>query len=79
MNREIYLDSALTKDPEDLVIKVGKFYNNLIIDETSVAWYARYRDIYENRMADLPHANRIIMLLHEVNRTIITYTQPIFC
>ncbi|VUZ56654.1 unnamed protein product [Hymenolepis diminuta] len=61
------------------MIKVGKFHYNLIIDETSVMWYARNRDIYENRMAELSPANRVIMLSHEVDRTTITYTQTIFC
>ncbi|KAM3186165.1 hypothetical protein ACTXT7_004901 [Hymenolepis weldensis] len=51
--------STLTIDPKDYVKNAG---------ETFATWYTKYRDIYENIMADLPHATRITMLLREFNR-----------
>lgn len=42
------------KDPEDYVKNVGMFQHKPLIGETFATWYARYRDIYENIISDLP-------------------------
>ncbi|KAM3170991.1 hypothetical protein ACTXT7_017506 [Hymenolepis weldensis] len=60
--------STSTKDPNDFVKNTG---------ETFATCYNKYRDSYENSMADLPHATRITMLLRKVNSSDLNlYLQP---
>ncbi|VUZ45150.1 unnamed protein product, partial [Hymenolepis diminuta] len=40
-------------DPEDFIENVGEFHYERYVGEIFTTWYARYQDIYENRMAGL--------------------------
>ncbi|KAM3182303.1 hypothetical protein ACTXT7_012679 [Hymenolepis weldensis] len=56
------------KGPEDNVKNVVEAHYKLSVGEVFATWYARNRNIYENRMAGLPNETRITMLLLKFNR-----------
>ncbi|KAM3180289.1 hypothetical protein ACTXT7_016580 [Hymenolepis weldensis] len=57
------------KDPEDYLKNVGEFHYEPSVGEIFTTWYARNRDIYENRMAGLPNETRINMLLRKFSKS----------
>ncbi|VUZ45287.1 unnamed protein product, partial [Hymenolepis diminuta] len=55
-------------DPVAFIKNVGEFYCEPSVGEIFTTWYARYHDIYENRMAGLPNEMRINMLLRKFSK-----------
>ncbi|VDL59323.1 unnamed protein product [Hymenolepis diminuta] len=57
------------RNPEDCIKNVGEFHDEPSVGEIFTTWYARNRDVYENRMAGLPNETRINMLLRKFSRS----------
>ncbi|VDL40615.1 unnamed protein product [Hymenolepis diminuta] len=57
------------KDSEDHIKNVGEFHYELSVGGIFTTWYARNRDFYENRMAELPNETSIHMLLRKFSKS----------
>ncbi|KAM3180982.1 hypothetical protein ACTXT7_015242 [Hymenolepis weldensis] len=56
------------KGPEDYIKNVGEFHYEPSVGEIFTTWYARNRDVYENRMAGLAIETRTNMLLWKFSK-----------
>ncbi|VDL65087.1 unnamed protein product, partial [Hymenolepis diminuta] len=56
------------KDPEAFIKNIGEFRYEPSVGEIFTTWYARYLDIYENRVPGLPNEMRINMLLRKFSK-----------
>ncbi|VDL60206.1 unnamed protein product [Hymenolepis diminuta] len=61
--------SETDKEPEDYVMNIGEFHYELFVGEIFTIWYARNRDVCENRMARLPDETRIDILLWKFSQS----------
>ncbi|VUZ43205.1 unnamed protein product [Hymenolepis diminuta] len=57
------------KGSENYIENVCEFHYEPSVSEIFTTWYARNRDIYENRMAGLPNETRVNMLLWKFSKS----------